>query len=69
MVTAELEALRKQRDDELASSSGEKAVLRDATNRLNVEIKHAKEELKAAQERGYKAEKSRKELQQVSAVY
>ncbi|KAL5513309.1 hypothetical protein ACEPAH_3707 [Sanghuangporus vaninii] len=62
-VTAELESLKKQRDEELVSSSGEKAMLRDATNRLNIEIKRAKEELKAAEKRGHMAERSKSELQ------
>ncbi|KAL5492538.1 hypothetical protein ACEPAI_3985 [Sanghuangporus weigelae] len=62
-VTAELGSLKKQRDEELVSSSGEKAMLRDATNRLNIEIKRAKKELKAAEQRGHMAERSKSELQ------
>ena len=65
MVTAELEALRRQRDEEAVHSSGEKAVLRDTANRLNIEIQRAREELKAAQKRGHLAEKSKAELEKV----
>lgn len=66
VVTAELESLRKRRDEELASSFGEKAVLRDTANRLNIEIRRAQEELRAAQKRDYTAEKTKAELQQVN---
>ena len=59
-MTAELESLKKQREE-----AGGKAVLRDATKRLNIEIKRAREELKAAEKRGHMAEKSKAEMQKV----
>lgn len=65
MVTAELEALRRQRDEEMTSSSGERAMLRCAASRLNIEITHARAELRTAQKRSHLAEKSRAELQKV----
>ncbi|KAI5120368.1 hypothetical protein M0805_006890 [Coniferiporia weirii] len=63
-VTAELESLRKRRDEEIACSLGEKVTLRDAANRLSTEIKYVKEELRAAEEKGHMAEKTKQQLQE-----
>lgn len=41
-------------------------MLRDTANRLNVEIRRAQEELRAAQKRDHTAEKTKAELQQVN---
>lgn len=65
LVTAELESLRKRHEEAIATTSGEKAILRDAATRLNSEIRRAKEELRIAQKRGQTAEKSKAELERV----
>lgn len=41
-------------------------MLRDTANRLNIEIRRAQEELRAAQKRDHTAEKTKAELQQVN---
>ncbi|KAG6902546.1 hypothetical protein C0995_014935 [Termitomyces sp. Mi166 len=57
-VNAHLEALKKQWSQERKALLGEKAVLQDATNRLNAQIKTAKEEMKKVVESGWVAEKT-----------
>ena len=66
MVTTELDSLRKCHEEGIAANTGEKAVLRDAANRLNKEIKKAKKELKIARRKGQTADKSRAELEKAS---
>ena len=68
LVTAELESLRKRHEEAIATTSGEKAMLRDAASRLNSEIRRAKEELRIAQKRGQTAEKSKAELERVRSL-
>ena len=65
-LNEELEAVRRLRENDVAALKGEKAVLTDATRRLNKEVSDAKRELKNAIEKGLAAERTKAETQLVS---
>ncbi|KAF8639093.1 hypothetical protein AX17_001738 [Amanita inopinata Kibby_2008] len=58
-VNAQLETLKKQWEIEKRQLVGEKAALKDATDRLNAQVKNAQEEARRAFESGRAGEKAR----------
>lgn len=49
-VNSQLETMKKEWEDERRQLVGEKAVLQDATNRLNVQVRSAEEEVRKVAE-------------------
>ncbi|KAG6841233.1 hypothetical protein C0991_000517 [Blastosporella zonata] len=63
-VNAHLEVMKKEWGQERRTLLGEKAVLQDATNRLNAQMKTAKEEMRKAAEIGRAGEKAATNVQE-----
>ncbi|GLB41649.1 putative pericentrin-AKAP-450 domain of centrosomal targeting protein [Lyophyllum shimeji] len=57
-VNAHLESMKKEWEQERRTLLGEKAVLQDAANRLNAQVKDAKEEMKKVAESGRAGERA-----------
>lgn len=58
-VNAQLDVMRKQWQDEKRQLMGEKAVLQDAANRMNIEVRNAKQEVRKAIEAERESRRSR----------
>lgn len=64
-VGAQLEAMKKEWEHERKRLVGEKAVLQDTTNRLNVQVRTAREEARKVAESGHTKEKQKASIQGV----
>lgn len=64
-VNAQLDAMKKQWQDEKRQLLGEKAVLQDAANRMNIEVRNAKDEARRAAEAERAGRRSRVDTQGV----
>jgi predicted nucleic acid-binding Zn-ribbon protein len=64
-VNSQLEDMKKEWEDERQNLIGEKAVLQDAANRLNMQVRAAREEAKQATESGQVKEKLKAGMQGV----
>lgn len=64
-VNAQLDIMRKQWQDEKRQLLGEKAVLQDAANRMNIEVRNAKQEVRKAIEAERESRRSRADTQGV----
>lgn len=64
-VNSHLETMKKEWEDERRNLVGEKAVLQDAANRLNMKVQTAKEETKKAAESEHAKEKLKAGIQGV----
>ncbi|KAG9313115.1 hypothetical protein JVU11DRAFT_6565 [Chiua virens] len=62
-VNAQLDTMKKQWKDEKRQLLGEKAVLQDAANRMNIEVRNAKQEVKKALEAERESRRSRADTQ------
>lgn len=67
-VHAQLDTMKKQWQDEERQLLGEKAVLQDAANRMNIEVRNAKQEARKAVEAERESRKSRADTQEVGAL-
>lgn len=64
-VNAQLDTMRKQWQDEKRQLLGEKAVLQDTANRMNLEVRNAKQEVRKAIEAERESRRSRADTQGV----
>ncbi|KAH0836767.1 hypothetical protein J3R83DRAFT_8515 [Lanmaoa asiatica] len=63
-VNAQLDTMRKQWRDEKRQLLGEKAVLQDAANRMNIEVRNAKQEVRKAVEAEREGRRSKADTQE-----
>lgn len=64
-VNAQLDTMKKQWQDERRQLLGEKAVLQDTANRMNIEVRNAKQEVRKAIEAERESRRSRADTQGV----
>lgn len=64
-VNDQLDIMKKQWQDEKRQLLGEKAVLQDAANRMNIEVRNAKQEARKAVEAERESRRSRADTQGV----
>ena len=64
-VNAQLDTMKNQWQDEKRQLLGEKAVLQDAANRMNIEVRNAKQEARKAVEAERESRRSRADTQGV----
>ena len=64
-VNSHLETMKKEWEDQKRKLIGEKAVLQDAANRLNAQVRTAKEEARKVAESGHAKEKTKAGIQGV----
>jgi len=64
-VNAQLDTMKKQWQDEKRQLLGEKAVLQDAANRMNIQVQNAKQEVRKAVEAERESRRSRVDTQGV----
>lgn len=68
VVNQQLDAMKLRWDNEKRQLLGEKAVLQDAANRMNMEVRSAKDEAKRATEAGRRSRVDTREIEKARAV-
>ncbi|OAX40162.1 hypothetical protein K503DRAFT_738032 [Rhizopogon vinicolor AM-OR11-026] len=67
-VNQQLDSMKQRWEDEKRQLLGEKAVLQDAANRMNMEVRNAKDEAKRAAEGGRRSRADTREIEKAKAV-